>query len=131
MKNRWIAPLFLLAGVYDGLLGVAFLFWTARVFEYFAIVPPNHFGYVQFGACLLLVFAIMFFSIAARPAANRNLIPYGILLKASYCGVIAWHWILSDLPFIWKPFAVCDFIFGVLFIAAYAALGRQPAAAGP
>lgn len=89
MKNRWIVPLFLLAGIYDGLLGVVFLFWTARVFEYFAIVPPNHLGYVQFGACLLLVFAIMFFSIAALPAANRNLIPYGILLKASYCGVIA------------------------------------------
>ena len=35
-----------------------------------------------------------------RPAAagNRGLIPYGILLKVSYCGVAGYHWLAGGIP---------------------------------
>ena len=125
MKSaKVVSALFILAAVYDGLLGLAFLFAGPAVFGRFGVVPPNHPGYVQFPAALLIVFAVMFAAIAMNPAGNRNLIPYGILLKMSYCGVILFHWLTAGLPDIWKPFCICYIVFLFLFVWAWCALGR-------
>ncbi len=126
MRNHpWVALLFAVAALYDGLLGLVFLFGAEGLFARFGVTPPNHFGYVQFPAALLVVFGLMFAQVARDPAANRNLIPYGILLKASYCGVVFCHWFAAGLPGLWKPFAIADLVFGVLFAAAWLALGRR------
>ena len=89
------------------------------VFQWFNVTPPNHPGYVQFPAALLIVFAILFVAVARNQEANRNLIPYGMLLKVSYCGVAFWHWFQAGIPNMWKPWAIADFAFLVLFYAAY------------
>ncbi len=110
--------LFWLAALYDGLLGLTFLVAGNAVFGWFDVAPPNHMGYVQFPAALLIVFALMFVAIARKPVANRRLISYGILLKASYCGVVFYHWMATDIPGMWKPFAVFDLVFLCLFLWA-------------
>ncbi len=122
--TRWIQVLFGVGAVYDGLLGAAFLLGGSALFDWFGVTPPNHSGYVQFPAALLLVFALMFLAIAKNPAKNRNLIPYGILLKISYCSVIGFHWLGAGIPNMWKPFAVCDFIFLLLFTRAWFVLAK-------
>jgi hypothetical protein len=119
-----ITLLFAVAALYDGLLGLLFLAAGVRVFQWFDVTPPNHPGYVQFPAALLIVFALMFLAVARAPYANRRLIPYGMLLKASYCGVVFFHWCTAGLPYIWKPFAVADLVFLGLFAWAYRVLGR-------
>ena len=126
MKNPAISALFYFAAAYDGLLGAAFLAAAPAVFARFGVTPPNHWGYVQFGAALLVTFALMFLAVARNPAANRNLIPYGILLKVSYCAVVFGYWGTSGIPDLWKPFAVCDLVFMAAFAWAYASL--RPAA---
>ena len=78
MKNdRLESILFTVAGLYEGILGAAFL------------VAP---------AALLIVFAVMFFAVAVDPCATRNLIPDGILLKASYCTLVFGYWFTQGLP---------------------------------
>jgi hypothetical protein len=125
MNGRgWISWVFGLSAAYDGLLGLGFLVAAPPLFRWFDVTPPNHFGYVQFPALLLIVFATMFLAIARNPAASRNLIPYGILLKASYSGIVFFYWFTTGLPGMWKPFAVCDAAFLVLFALAYSTLGR-------
>jgi hypothetical protein len=121
-KEKIISLLFIIASLYDGLLGILFLFAGGKVFEYFQVTPPNHPGYVQFPALLLIVFAIMFCMIARNPLANKNLISYGILLKVSYCGVVFFHWFATGIPNMWKPFAIFDLVFLGLFIWAYTSL---------
>ena len=121
-KRRVISPLFVAAALYDGLLGAAFLFAGGAVFEWFAVTPPNHPGYVQFPGALLIVFALMFAAVARDPARNRGLIPYGMLLKVAYCGVVGFHWLTADLPAIWKPFCLFDLAFLAAFAWAWAAL---------
>lgn len=128
--KRGITWLFIVAAVYDGLLGAVFLFASSRVFEMFGVIPPNHLGYVHFPAALLLVFAAMFAAVARDPVRNRNLIPYGILLKVSYCGVVMFHWFTTGLPGMWKPFCIADLVFLILFIWAWAALGNERAENG-
>ena len=121
-RDGLIRILFVVGGLYDGLLGLAFLAAPAALFSWAGVEPPNHFGYVQFPAMLLIVFALMFFAVAAKPRENRNLIPYGILLKVSYCGVVFWYWFSSGIPDMWKPFALADATFGVLFLWAWVGL---------
>jgi hypothetical protein len=124
MKKSMVSTLFIIAALYDGVLGLAFLVAPAALFTAFAVTPPNHFGYVQFPAALLLIFAIMFAVIAKDPVRNRCLIPYGMLLKVAYCGTAFGYWFTSGIPFMWKPFAVCDLVFLALFAWTYQTLGR-------
>jgi hypothetical protein len=117
-----ISILFWIAAAYDGVLGAAFLVFSGGLFAHFDVPPPNHMAYVQFPAALLLVFALMFAAVALKPTANRNLIPYGILLKVSYCGVAFSYWLTEGIPTMWKPFAIIDVVFAALFCWAYCRL---------
>ena len=119
MKTKWIRWLFGLAALYDGVLGVLFLAAAGWVFDAFKITPPNHYGYVQFPALLLLIFAIMFARIAFNPQRLRELMLYGAGLKTAYCGVVFYHDFLSDIPWVWVPFAYADVVFLVLFLVAW------------
>jgi hypothetical protein len=123
MGKQLIKALFYLSAAYDGALGLLFIFAPALAFDYFHVALPNHFGYVQFPAALLLIFAVMFLEIARHPHESRNLIPYCILLKVAYCGVTGAYWFKDALPDMWKIFFVCDFIFAILYVCAYKKLG--------
>jgi hypothetical protein len=123
--TRAIAVLFVVAAIYDGLLGAAFLFASGPLFQWVGVTPPNHPGYVHFPAALLIVFAAMFGAVALDPVRNRNLIPYGMLLKVSYCGVVMFHWFTAGVPTMWKPFCVFDFVFLVAFAWAWTALRER------
>ena len=115
--------LFLASAAYDGLLGIAFLVAGSRIFSAAGIIPPNHWGYVDFAASLLLVFGVMFLQIARDPVKNRLLIPYGILLKVCYVGTVAWH--AGSVPVLWKSFAAADTIFAILYVAAFSKLNKS------
>ena len=117
--------LFALAAIYDGVLGLRFLVAPNWPFDRFEVTPPNHVGYVQFPAALLLIFGIMFLAIARNPVANRQLIIYGILLKVAYCAVAGGHWMSTDIPVIWQPCVVIDLVRGILFVWAYVSLGQR------
>lgn len=121
---KWIKPFFVVAGLYDGILGLLFVLFPLQLFSLAKVTPPNHVGYVQFPALLLIVFAIMFFSIAKNPLANRSLILYGILLKISYSGVVLFHWFSVTIPPMWVVFAFLDLGFLVMFIVAKRAIGK-------
>jgi hypothetical protein len=123
--NQAVRALFLLAALYDGVLGAAFLVAPEWVFRTAEVTPPNHWAYVQFPAALLLIFALMFVAIARDPLGNRNLIVYGILLKVAYCGIAFWYWFTAGIPGLWKPFAVADLVMAVLFVLSYPMLGNR------
>jgi len=126
-STHWIVALFVIAAVYDGVLGLLFIAAPAVPFELFDVTPPNHMGYVQFPAALLLIFAWMFVAVARHPVPNRGLILYGIGLKAAYCAVCFSYWFATDIPVIWKPFAVIDAAMAVLFAWSYVVLGSTDA----
>ncbi len=122
--SKTVSVTFYIAAIYDGVLGIVFLISPQSLLRSLGVPEPPLPGYIQFPAALLVVFAIMFLAIARRPVRNRSLIPYGILLKASYCGVVFWYWAFDSISNIWKPFAVFDLIFLLLFLWLYAELGK-------
>ncbi|OQX54494.1 MAG: hypothetical protein B5M53_05835 [Candidatus Cloacimonas sp. 4484_209] len=124
-SNTFTSLIFYFSAFYDGILGMFFLIFPKVGFDFFNVTHPNHWGYVQFPAALLVVFGFMFFAIARNPLKERNLIPYGIGLKVSYCAVVFGYWFTKGLPDMWKPFAVIDFFLGILFVFSYLMLGKQ------
>jgi hypothetical protein len=127
-KTSAVSLVFWVAAAYDGVLGVLFLLSPSWAFERFAVTPPNHFGYVQFPALLLVVFAIMLVQVARDPAGRRDLMPYGMALKVSYCSVVFYYWATTGLPDMWKPFAWADLAFLAAFAWAYQATRRPEVA---
>lgn len=119
MSLSLIRALFLAAGVYDFVIGVAFLVAGPKIFEMASVPPPNHWGYIQFCALLLMIFGAAFLAVARDPVSNRNLIFYGILLKMSYVGLVGYYTLTTGCPTLFQPFAVIDAIMLVLFVAAY------------
>ena len=117
-----IRILFYVAAAYDGLLGLAFVVAAPKIYEIAGITPPNHWGYIHFAAGLLVIFGLMFLTVALWPVANRYLIAYGILLKVCYVATVGWHWIHGGIPNLWKYFALADTVFAALFVWSLIAL---------
>jgi len=111
-----IRILYSLSAAYDGLLGLAFIFAAPQIFNLAGITSPNHWGYVHFAAGTLVIFGWMFLRIALRPVENRNLVIYGVLLKACYVATVLWHAFHDGIPMLWKEFAAADLVFLVLFL---------------
>ncbi len=119
MNTTWVKIAFATSAVYDAILALVFLFWGSTVYDSFGIEHPNHMGYLQFTALLVFVFSLMFWRIAADPFRFRDLIPYGIGLKISYCLVVFYHWLFGSIPAMWVPFAWIDVAFLILFARAW------------
>ena len=124
-----IRILYAIAAAYDGLLGLAFIVAAPQIYEYTKITPPNHWGYIHFAAGVLVIFGLMFLMIALRPVENRNLVPFGVLLKVCYVSTVAWHTYQGDIPALWKYFAVADAAFFFLFLWSLVPLEKAAAAA--
>jgi len=122
MNMLLIRILFLICGVYDLTIGVAFLGFGPSIFEAAEVAAPNHWGYLQFAAALVGIFGLMFLAVAAFPAKNRNLVFYGILFKTSYVAVASYYWAAEGIPWIFKPFVFIDGLMLLLFIAAWRVL---------
>ena len=129
MNEKTIKMFYVVAGLYDGVLGVAFLLFPAAIYAMYAVEPPNHMAYVQFPALILMIFAAMFFQIARDPVKNRELILYGCALKVAYCSMVFGYMATSGVPAMYVPFAYADLVFLGLFIVTYRSLG-EPAQAG-
>jgi hypothetical protein len=119
MKIVWIRGLFAIAGIFDLLVGALFFFAGNAVFDLYGVTRPNHPGYIQFPALLLLVFGVMMIHISRNPVRYRNFMWYAMGLKASYAGIVFYHQIVSGIPSMWIPFAVMDSIFLVLFFLSW------------
>ena len=118
MKREWIRPLFVVAALYDFLLGVAFLLAWSAIYARFGITPPNHPGYIQFGAAVIAIFGVGFWFVAQAPDRNRDIIKLGVLLKLAYSGTVLTYWAQGRIPAMWVPFAWIDVVFLVAFLAS-------------
>lgn len=124
MNDQWIRAVFVIAGIYDGMLGLAFLLMPEAIFAFYGVTPPNHMAYIEFPAFLLAIFAIMFFRIAMDPVRFRELMLYGAGLKVAYCSLVFKYVMTDGVPAMWIPWAWLDLVFLVVFLLAWYRTGK-------
>lgn len=124
MNITLVKATFLIAALYDGILGLLGILFPMLAFEVFEVTPPNHIGYIQFPAILLMIFAAMFFRVSRDPVGNRFLMLCGVALKAGYSGLIFAYMLTTGIPFMWVPWAWVDLVFLVLFLISWNYTGR-------
>jgi hypothetical protein len=122
VKLAQIRLLFTVAGLYDLIIGTVFLFAGPRLFDWASVPQPNHWAYLHFGSLMLMIFGVMFLVVAREPHGQRNLIPYGMMLKLSYTGLTGYYWATFNCPTLFKPFAIIDAVMFILFFLAYRSL---------
>lgn len=125
MNEKTMKLFYVLAGLYDAVLGVGFLLFPLAIYAMYGVEPPNHLAYVQFPGMLLIIFGAMFFQISTNPAKYRGLILYGCALKVSYCSLAFYYMATSGVPAMYVPFAWADLVFLALFVLTYRSLGAK------
>ncbi len=118
LSEKAIKKLFVVAGLYDLIIGLIFLVGFKQLYAYFNVALPNHDGYIHFAAAVVMVFGIGFFFVAQNPVRNRDIIKMGILLKLSYSLTVLGHNYFGYVPQVWVPWAWIDLAFLAAFIIA-------------
>jgi hypothetical protein len=124
MIPGWIRPLFVVAALYDVVLGLVYLVAYPALYARAGVALPNHPGYVQLNALFVIVAGVGFGLVARSPVRNRDIIHMGVLFKASYAGIIFYYMARGLMPAMWTPWAVCDTLFLLAFLVALQALPR-------
>ena len=130
MRREWLRPFFVIAALYDLVLGVVFLLAWQQCYRYFNITPPNHPAYIQFAAAAVAIFGLGFWYVSRAPERNRDIIKLGVLLKLAYAITVLAYWFQGRMPGLWVPFAWIDLGFMFAFILALRTLPAPHASAG-
>ena len=131
-RERWYRRLFLVATIYDVVLGVVFLFFAGWAFDLLDIraeMPEG--GYVPLIGAFLLVIGIAYWLIyRADLVENRDLIAVGTLYKLAYSGVGFWVWAFDEVPHVAfvAVFGIADVVFFVLMLECWLVVRREAAA---
>lgn len=127
MKTHWwIKYLFSFVGCVEFVVGLSFIFLPGQIFQFSGIAPVGP-EYVQFPACLIMVFGLMMFQIARDPVGNRQLIIYPALFKASFIGVVSHNYIFGRMSLLWIAFVGFDLVYLAGFITAWFILPKETA----
>ena len=132
MIPNWMRPLFVVAALYDIVLGAVFALGFRAIYARAGIELPNHDAYVQLPAAFIATFGLGFWLVSQDPARHRGIITLGVLMKLSFAGIVLVHRFTDGIPDMWVPFAVCDALFLIAFLVALSALPpeRAPLPAG-
>lgn len=96
--ERSFRLLFLLAALYDGLLGAAFLVGAGPILTWLAVPSPASPIYLQLIAGLIVVQGLGYFFVWRRLWRNVDIVTMGIAAKLALVAVTAASVVRGDLP---------------------------------
>jgi hypothetical protein len=129
-KEKYYRILFTIAAFYDLVLGVAFTFFSVRVFAALGISDklPAFGGYLTLLGAFVLVIGIAY-ALISRGDLRRNadLILVGTLYKLAYAATAFYYWAAGSLPHVAFAalFGVADVIFFILMAECWLCLKRE------
>ena len=116
-RENYYKWLFLIAAVYDIILGVAFLFFWKFVYDFLNISYPEQPAYISLSAAFVLVIGVAYYMIYRNIYANRDLVKIGVFYKLAYFLVTVYYLFFSSVPHVvFLYFGIIDFIFLLLFV---------------
>ena len=130
LRRKYYKALFLIAAIYDFILGIVFIFFYESAFKLMGISEalPEFGGYLSLIGAFLFVIGVAYYLIYRGDLKlNRDLIMVGALYKLSYCLVSFVYFAIGQIPHIifLGLFGVIDFIMFVLMAECFIFLGKD------
>lgn len=118
MKNKkFYEGLFIVAAVYDLLLGFVFFLFYKSIFGAFNIPLPDNPSYAQLSAAFVFVQGLSYYFVYRNLERNIDIVKVGLVYKIVYAGVAFYYWIIGGLPHpMFALFGFLDLIFAILFV---------------
>ena len=118
--------LFLIAALYDFILGFIFFTFLRFFFEdLFRIPYPLYPAFFQAAAAFVFVMGIGFYFVYRNMYRNIDIVKVGIIFKVVYTGLALYHVFVKGMPWIFSVFGLLDIIFIVFFIFFLLAVRRE------
>lgn len=108
--------LFLIAALYDFILGILFFFFYKPIFLYFNIDIPVNPIYLQMAAAFVIAMGVGYYFIFLNLYRNIDLVKLGIVYKVVYTGLVSYFYLINLADIVFFLFAITDAIFLVLFV---------------
>jgi len=89
---------FRIAGVYDVLLGLSFVFFYQNIYQILEITIPHHAGYIFVPALFVMCGGVGEFLIAENPLRNIDLVVVRLLMKLSFASAILFCYLTIGVP---------------------------------
>ncbi len=108
---------FLVAALYDLILGAVFFILYGPVYDFLDIALPNNTSYIHLMAGFVFVQGIGYWFVYRNMLRNIDLVKVGVIYKAVYSLVALYYLSIGQLPdaiFAW--FALFDVLFLVWFV---------------
>lgn len=107
---------FLVAALYDIVLGVAFFLLYGPLFSALGIELPNNTSYIHLTAAFVFVQGLGYWFVYQEPASNRGIVKLGIVYKAVFAGLGFYYLAIGQLLHpVFLVFAIADLAFLVGF----------------
>lgn len=119
MKRGYYRGLYLVAALYDLILGAVFLLFYKPLMETFEIPIPSNPAYLSGSAMFIFLFGILLFLIFLKPEGSKRMVIYSVLMKIGYTGVVVYYLITRGFDFVEWPFLLfggLDILFALLFL---------------
>ncbi|MFN8635500.1 MAG: hypothetical protein U0893_16765 [Chloroflexota bacterium] len=130
-ESAWVGrtrTLFVVAALYDGILGVAFFFLYQPIFQLLGIPLPDNASYIHLSAGFIFVQGVGYWLVSRDLQRNLDLVRVGALYKAIYVAVAVYYLGTGQIlhaVFAW--FGLFDFVFLLLFLAVLRTASRNGA----
>jgi len=118
--------LFLIAALYDFILGFIFFAFLRFFFEdLFRIPYPLYPAFFQAAAAFVFVMGVGFYFVYRNMYRNIDIVKVGIAFKLVYTGLAFYHVFVEGMPWIFSVFGFLDLIFIVFFVFFLLAVRRE------
>jgi hypothetical protein len=109
--------LFLIAALYDFILGFCFFVFWRFIFDHILKIPyPNYPAFYQAAAAFIFAMGLGFYFVYLNMYRNIDIVKLGIVFKLFYTGVAFYYVFVENMPWIFAVFDFLDLIFVVFFI---------------
>jgi len=123
MKLGAVKTFFVIAGLYDVILGLAFAFFWSLIYSWswVNVNPqffPSHPGYINLTGLMVFIFGVAFFMVAGNPVRMKGIAFLGLLFKIFFSAVVFWHAMGIGLPsYVFMVLAIIDigFALGIIW----------------
>ncbi len=118
--------LFLIAALYDFVLGFLFFIFWQPIFDNILKIPyPNYPAFYHSSTAFIFCMGIGFYFVYRDMYRNTDMVKLGILFKLAYTGLSFYYVFVQNMPWVFSIFGFLDIIFAVFFMLFLGAVRRE------